>query len=171
MPKDRHDSPEDQRRRLELKKALRELHEGPNSLPRKQVFSAIGLSEGLYSLWCNSEKPEACPNLMDIIAITRVVKSPVLLRCILDLSCDGFEIVATSGKGALQMGNGLRLLERIVTANSILEAGIARDLNDDRTPGEIDPGEARRRLPDAKEALRTHQHVVDLLEGIAGGRS
>ena len=150
-----------------MKRALRDLHEGPYSPARKEVWGALGVSEALYSRWCNPDE-DACPDLFDIIAITKQTQNPALLRCLVDLSLEGFEIVATGGRGSIRMGNGLRLLERIVTANSVLEAGIMRDLNDDSTPGVIDVEEARRRLPDAKEALRTHQYAVDTLEGIAG---
>lgn len=150
-----------------VKRAISSLHEGPQGIPRKQVYIALGVGKDRYSRWENLEEPDM-PNLLDLAAIVGIAGDPAPLRAYTAWVGEGWDLAPTgSGEGEeLTSSEGARLLSDVVASDAALTIGIAHDLVDD---GKIDRREAKDRLPLAEARLHQAQTTVDVLTRLALG--
>lgn len=150
---------------LALKRALRRLHEG--GIPRKVVWGdpAVSVSEGQYSKWLDDAHPYL-PDLLQMVAIVNLTGDLGLLESVVAHCGEGFQLTASVPGAAISDRDGLHLLCDTESVDAKVHQALARDL---ASGGEVDPEEARKELPAARERARQAQDLVLRLERVALG--
>lgn len=161
------DTPQVRGLRSALKAALRALHEGPDALPRKAVYSEIGVHDSTYSRWLNPEVSDV-PDIFTLIRIVNVVRDPGPFRALLKLSGEGYEVtVAEAPEELVATGRGPSLL---LADTAAVDGGFLADLSRALADGKLTPYEAERLVPKARVHLANAQRDLDELERLAARR-
>lgn len=158
-------SPKGQAVRLSLKSALRAVHEGVDAVPRKAIWLALGRSEAWYSK-CLSNDYDCLPDVVELVCIVNLTGDLRVAMAVTRLMGEGFTLAPLAPAAPITAADGLRLLEGTERVDARVHQALARDLADD---GEVDPEEARRELPAARERLQQAQEFVLRLERVALG--
>lgn len=158
-------SPQGRALTLAMKRALRRLHDG--GIPRKVVWGdpAVSVSEGQYSKWLD-DGHSYLPDALQVVAIVNLTGDLGLLAALAAHCGEGFDLAASAPEGPIEGRDGLRLLSATESADARVHQAMAQDLADD---GQIDPEEARKELPAARERARQAKDLVLRLERVALG--
>lgn len=158
-------SPQGRALTLALKRALRRLHE--SGIPRKVVWGdpAVSVSEGQYSKWLDDGHPYL-PDVLQVVAIVNLTGDLGLLSAAAAHCGEGFNLTASAPGPAINGRDGLHLLSATEAVDATVHQALAQDLADD---GQVDPNEARKELPAARERARQAQELVTRLERVAIG--
>lgn len=149
-------SPQDLRFILDLKESLGLPHRGPDGMPRKAVWSALGKSEAWYSLVLNPETLDL-PNLVDLRKVCVITGNTEPLRVF-------SRWTEESAQGPEEQAG--HLLTSTIEADHLFTGHLARALED----GRVSPKEARELVITAATRMRQAQQTFDTLKKLAGRR-
>lgn len=155
---------QDRPRRLALKAALRAPHEGPHPVPRKVVWMSLGIHEATYSRWLDDAHPQL-PDLLELMAIVDVLRSPGALAVACRWSGDGYDVAPACGAPSLESKDAHRLLAEAAEADAAFTAQLAEALRD----GTVDRSEACHLLGAAEIRAAEAAEAVDTLKRVAKG--
>ena len=150
---------------LSLKAALRAMHEGPDAVPRKVIWMALGRSEAWYSK-CLSNDYDCLPDVVELVCIVNLTGDLRVALAVTKFIGEGFTLAPLAPSPPITAADGLRRLERMERVDGAVHHSLAEDLANDL---KVDPNEARLQLPAARERARDAQEYLVWLERVALG--